>query len=73
MAIPGSGLGLSIVRTIVTNHHGDLSITSAQDEGTTVTVRIPLQGRALPPQPARLDAAEVKGASPLPQPSPEHG
>jgi signal transduction histidine kinase len=43
-AIPGSGLGLSIVRTIVTNHHGELSVESEQDRGTTVTVRIPLHG-----------------------------
>jgi len=42
--IQGSGLGLSIVRTIVTNHHGELSVESAQDQGTTVTVRIPLHG-----------------------------
>jgi signal transduction histidine kinase len=41
-AIPGSGLGLSIVRTIVANHHGELSITSGRDRGTTVTVRLPL-------------------------------
>jgi len=45
-AIPGSGLGLSIVRAIVTNHHGDLSFESVQDRGTTVTVRIPLHGGA---------------------------
>ena len=44
LAIPGSGLGLSIVATIVANHHGDLSVESAQDRGTKVTVRIPLQG-----------------------------
>jgi signal transduction histidine kinase len=41
-AIPGSGLGLSIVRTIVANHHGDISVQSAQDRGTTITVRVPL-------------------------------
>jgi signal transduction histidine kinase len=45
-AIPGSGLGLSIVDAIVTNHHGDLSVESAQDRGTTVTVRIPLHAGA---------------------------
>lgn len=44
LAIPGSGLGLSIVRTIVANHHAELSVESAQDRGTKVTVRIPLQG-----------------------------
>jgi two-component system phosphate regulon sensor histidine kinase PhoR len=43
-AIPGSGLGLSIVRTIVANHAGDLSIESTEGRGTTVTVRIPLLG-----------------------------
>ena len=42
LAIPGSGLGLSIVGKIVANHHGAVSIDSAQDRGTTVTVRIPL-------------------------------
>jgi two-component system phosphate regulon sensor histidine kinase PhoR len=45
-AIPGSGLGLSIVRTIVANHHGELSIESALGRGTTVTVRIPLHHAA---------------------------
>jgi signal transduction histidine kinase len=45
-AIPGSGLGLSIVRTIVANHHGELNIKSGRDQGTTVTVRIPLDNAA---------------------------
>jgi two-component system phosphate regulon sensor histidine kinase PhoR len=49
LAIPGSGLGLSIVATIVANHHGDLSVESAQGRGTKVTVRIPLQGGARQP------------------------
>jgi signal transduction histidine kinase len=47
-AIPGSGLGLSIVRTIVANHRGELSIRSGRDQGTTVTVRIPLGNGAAP-------------------------
>jgi two-component system phosphate regulon sensor histidine kinase PhoR len=41
-AMPGSGLGLSIVRTIVANHHGKISIASIEGEGTTVAVRLPL-------------------------------
>jgi K+-sensing histidine kinase KdpD len=45
LTLTESGLGLSIVRTIVANHHGDLSVESAQDHGTTVTVRIPLSGQ----------------------------
>jgi signal transduction histidine kinase len=50
-AIPGSGLGLSIVGSVVANHNGKVELTSAEGTGTTVTVRIPLlEGRepALP-------------------------
>ena len=43
-SIPGSGLGLSIVRTIVENHHGSIVLRSEQGKGTTVTIRIPLLG-----------------------------
>jgi signal transduction histidine kinase len=42
LAVPGTGLGLTIVRTIVANHDGDLGIESREGEGTTVTVRLPL-------------------------------
>jgi signal transduction histidine kinase len=41
-AVPGSGLGLSIVRTIVANHGGDLDFQSQEGSGTTVTIRLPL-------------------------------
>lgn len=41
-SIPGSGLGLAIVRSIVANHGGQLELSSQENEGTTVTVRIPL-------------------------------
>ncbi|GAA0804504.1 ATP-binding protein [Spirilliplanes yamanashiensis] len=44
LAIPGTGLGLAIVRTIVENHDGTIEMTSAENDGTTVTVRLPLAG-----------------------------
>ena len=37
----GSGLGLSIVRSIVEMHNGRVSITSTPGKGTTVTVTLP--------------------------------
>jgi len=43
VAAGGTGLGLNLVRQIVeTVHHGDISVTSERDVGTTVVVRLPL-------------------------------
>ncbi|HEY0330411.1 MAG TPA: PAS domain-containing sensor histidine kinase [Rhodopseudomonas sp.] len=38
----GTGLGLSIVKSLVGLHGGEMSVESKLDEGTTVTVRLPL-------------------------------
>jgi len=38
----GTGLGLAIVELMVTAHEGELAFESAVSEGTTVTVRLPL-------------------------------
>jgi two-component system phosphate regulon sensor histidine kinase PhoR len=43
LAIPGMGLGLAIVRAIVTAHQGEVALASTLGEGTTVTVRLPLR------------------------------
>ena len=41
-AIPGTGLGLTIAKTIVERHEGSIEIESAEGKGTTVRVRLPL-------------------------------
>ncbi len=41
--VSGTGLGLRIVQTIVAKHGGTMAIESVVDEGTSVTVRLPLQ------------------------------
>lgn len=38
----GAGLGLTMVHQIVMNHHGELKIASQKNEGTTVTIRLPI-------------------------------
>ncbi len=43
----GSGLGLAIAQAIVQNHQGQIHITSRIDQGTTVTVTVPLRQEAI--------------------------
>ncbi len=59
--IAGTGLGLRIVQTIIDRHAGDVIIESAEGEGTTVFVRLRLDGErtgqlqpATPEHPAEL-------------------
>jgi signal transduction histidine kinase len=40
-AVPGSGLGLAMVRAIVERHDGAIQINSRLNRGTVVTVRLP--------------------------------
>jgi signal transduction histidine kinase len=42
LAIPGTGLGLVIVRAIVERHGGTVSLDSVENEGTRVTVSLPV-------------------------------
>ncbi|MBN2032438.1 MAG: response regulator [Deltaproteobacteria bacterium] len=39
------GLGLSLSRAIIRRHHGEIEITSNNNEGTAVTIRLPLVKR----------------------------
>ncbi|MFU0506662.1 ATP-binding protein [Pseudaminobacter sp. NGMCC 1.201702] len=51
----GTGLGLALVKGLVTLHEGTMSIESAPGEGTTVTISLPVAGPS-------GDAGRQKGA-----------
>jgi len=53
-SVPGTGLGLVIVRTILDNHGGSLGLTSLQGEGTTVRMSLPYTPPAQSPQPSGI-------------------
>jgi len=40
-AVPGSGLGLALVRAITARHHGAVNLRSRAGQGTVVTLRLP--------------------------------
>ena len=58
----GSGLGLAVAHSIITNHHGHISVESAPDTGTAFTILLPASaGKMAPPQPASQPPSEGKG------------
>ena len=53
----GTGLGLLIVRRIVREHGGELSIESSQGKGLTLTIRLPFIDKRI----RMLEAGEARG------------
>jgi two-component system, sporulation sensor kinase E len=61
----GSGLGLLIVRRIVREHGGELSIESSHGEGLTLTIRLPFVDKRI----RMLEAGEARDQRPQDQKS----
>jgi two-component system OmpR family sensor kinase len=45
-SLPGTGIGLALVRVVVTRHGGQVAIRSRDGQGTLVSIRLPVPGRA---------------------------
>jgi signal transduction histidine kinase len=56
---PGTGLGLSLVRSFVELHGGTVQLESAPERGTTVTCRLPVKQAAAPAGRAAAAAPSV--------------
>jgi signal transduction histidine kinase len=59
-SVPGTGLGMSIVKEIVSLHGGQLQLSSAFGEGTTITVLLPLAST----RPSLPESSALAGESP---------
>jgi cell cycle sensor histidine kinase DivJ len=58
----GTGLGLSIVKGLVGLHHGEINVQSKVNEGTTVTVALPLTYTTLAVEAPSSNIATLKPA-----------
>jgi len=60
--IPGTGLGITIVKEIVELHGGRMNVESTLGEGTAVTVRMPVVQVARAPEPS-AETARIMSCS----------
>jgi two-component system, NtrC family, nitrogen regulation sensor histidine kinase NtrY len=59
--VQGTGLGLAIIQSVVSDHHGTISVSSDEGRGTTFRIELPQRQSAYTPPPAEgTDAAEKK-------------
>jgi two-component system nitrogen regulation sensor histidine kinase NtrY len=63
--VQGTGLGLAIIQSVVSDHHGTISVSSDEGHGTTFRIELPQRQSAHPPSPPEEAAPEKKSPQSL--------
>jgi signal transduction histidine kinase len=58
--VQGTGLGLAIIQSVISDHHGTISVSSDEGRGTTFRIELPQRQSGHPPTPADEAAATEK-------------
>jgi two-component system nitrogen regulation sensor histidine kinase NtrY len=58
--VQGTGLGLAIIQSVVSDHHGTISVSSDEGHGTTFRIELPQRQSAHPVVPTEEAASEKK-------------
>jgi len=58
----GTGLGLAIVQSVVSDHHGTISVTSDEGRGTSFKIELPQRQAGQRPAPPEGAAADAKNS-----------
>jgi signal transduction histidine kinase len=58
--VQGTGLGLAIIQSVVSDHHGTISVSSDEGRGTTFRIELPQRQSAYPPARTEETPAERK-------------
>src|SRR5262249_55265189 len=59
----GTGLGLTVVKQIITEHGGTIAVTSKRGEGATFQIKLPSSAVAPPPAPESQQTSQLAGQS----------
>jgi len=58
--VQGTGLGLAIIQSVISDHHGTISVSSDEGHGTTFHIELPQRQSGRPAAPAEEAATENK-------------
>ncbi|MGB2621924.1 MAG: HAMP domain-containing sensor histidine kinase [Candidatus Acidiferrum sp.] len=58
--VQGTGLGLAIIQSVISDHHGTISVSSDEGRGTTFRIELPQRQSARPAPPVEESTPEKK-------------